>query len=242
MIFDIITLFPRIFETPLNESILKRAIEKGLIETRLHNLRDYTHDKHNVVDDTPYGGGSGMVMKAPPIIEAIETIKQENSTVIMLSPRGKRFDQAAAKRLSQKENLILLCGRYEGIDERVMPYVDEVISIGDFVMTGGEIGALAIVDAVSRLIPGVLGSEDSISEESFSWDILEYPHYTKPSDYIGEKVPQVLLSGNHEAIRKWRRKEAMRETLKSRPDLLENLELSKEDNKFLEEIKKEQLK
>ena len=239
MIFDVITLFPGIFESPLNESIIKRAIDKGIIEVRLHNLRDFTHDKHRVVDDTPYGGGSGMVMKVEPIVEAIESLRKEESTVILLSPQGKPFVQPVAKSLSLRRHLILICGRYEGIDERVATYVDEVISLGDFVMTGGEVAALAIIDSVARLIPNVLGSHDSTEEESFSWDILEYPHYTRPAEFRGENVPAHLLSGNHEKIRQWRRKEALRKTLETRPDIIEKLELSDEDKGYMEEIHKE---
>ena len=240
MIFDVITLFPGIFESPLNESIIKRAIDKGIIEVRLHSLRDFTHDKHRVVDDTPYGGGSGMVMKVEPIVEAIESLRKEDSTVILLSPQGSPFNQSAAKKLSFKKHLIFICGRYEGIDERVASYVDEVISLGDFVMTGGEVAALAIIDSVARLIPDVLGSHDSTEEESFSWDILEYPHYTRPAEFRGEKVPSHLISGNHEKIRQWRRKEALRKTLKTRPDIIEKLELSDEDKGYLEDIQKEE--
>ncbi len=239
MKFDVITLFPGMFDSPLNESIIKRAIDEGLVDVGLHNLRDYTHDRHRVVDDAPYGGGSGMVMKAGPVVEAIESLKKEDTTVVLLSPAGKRFDQANARRLSEKKHILLVCGRYEGIDERVSPYIDETISIGDFVMTGGEIAALTLIDSVSRLLPGVLGSPESVIEESFSWDILEYPHYMRPDDFRGEKVPEVLLSGNHETIRVWRRKEALRKTMEVRPDLLEGLELNSEDASLIAEIKSE---
>jgi len=239
MIFDIITLFPGLFESPLNESIIKRAIDKGILTVKLHQLRDFTHDRHRVVDDAPYGGGSGMVMKPEPIVEAIEELKKKESAVILLSPRGRRFDQSEANDLSRKKHLIFICGRYEGIDERVASYVDDVISIGDFIITGGEVAALVILDAVVRLIPDVLGSRDSIKEESFSWDILEYPHYTRPEEFRGEKVPHVLLSGNHEEIRKWRRKEALRKTLENRPDIIDSLELAEEDRNLLKEIKEE---
>ncbi len=240
MKFDVITLFPEIFHSPLNESIIGKAIDKGLIKIDLHNIRDFTQDRHKVVDDAPYGGGDGMVMKPGPVIRAIEAVRKENTTVILLSPKGKRFDQKEAKRLSEKEHLLLICGRYEGIDERVSDYIDETLSIGDFIMTGGEIAALAIVDSVARLLPEVLGGKDSAKEESFSWDILEYPHYTRPAVYREKSVPDVLLSGNHEEIRKWRRKEALRETIKMRPDLLEKKELTSEDMKFLGEIRDEE--
>ncbi len=236
MKFDVITLFPGMFKGPLDESILKRGIENGLIEIGLHNLRDYTHDKHHVVDDAPYGGGSGMVFKPEPVVEAIETVKEDDAHVVLLTPRGRKFDQEAAKRLSGHKQLLLVCGRYEGIDERVSAYVDEELSLGDFVLTGGEIAALGVIDAVARLLPGVLGSSDSPEEESFSWDLLEYPHYTRPNLFRGEAVPEVLLSGNHEAIRRWRRKEALRKTLKNRPDLIDTASLSDEDRNLLKEL------
>jgi len=238
MRFDVITLFPDMFGSPLNESILKRAIDEGIIEVGLHNLRDYTHDRHRVVDDAPYGGGSGMVMKAGPVVEAIESLKKEDTKVILMNPAGKRFKQSTAGRFSENKHLLIVCGRYEGFDERVSPYIDEMISMGDYVMTGGEIAAMALIDSVSRLVPGVLGCPESVMEESFSWDILEYPHYTRPDDFRGEKVPQVLLSGNHELIRLWRRKEALRKTMKMRPDLLDGLELNPEDASLIDEIKR----
>lgn len=236
MRFDIVTLFPDLFKSPLDESILKRAIEKGIIRVGLNNLRDHTHDRHHTVDDYPYGGGSGMVIKAQPVIEAIESLRNNESVVVLLTPRGKPFNQKVAKRLSLKKHIILLCGRYEGVDERAVAYADEEISIGDFVLTGGEIAALAIIDAVSRLVPGVLGSEESADEESFSWSLLEYPHYTRPRVFRGKRVPDVLLSGNHEEIRKWRRKEALRKTLELRPDLLKETKLTEEDLRLIEEI------
>lgn len=238
MKFDVITLFPGMFESPLGDSILKRAIEKDLMKVSLHQLRDYTHDKHHVVDDTPYGGGSGMVMKPDPVVEAIEAVKGESGRVILLSPAGKTFDQQKAKRLSEESHIVLVCGRYEGIDDRVMDYVDETLSIGDFVMTGGEIAAMAVIDSVARLLPGVLGCEESATEESFSWDLLEYPHYTRPKSFRGVEVPEVLTSGNHEAIRLWRRKEALKRTLEVRPDLIDRSTLGKEDLKLLAEIEK----
>jgi len=241
MKFDIVTLFPSMFESPLSESILKRAADEGLIEIRLNNLRDFTSDRHHIVDDYPFGGGAGMVMKPEPVVEAIESLKKECTTVILLSPQGKPFDQNMAQRLSEKSHVMLICGRYEGVDERVSGYVDEVVSLGDFVLTGGEIAAMAIVDSVSRLLPGVLGSNDSSTEESFSWQLLEYPQFTRPRDFRGKKVPDILLSGNHEAIRKWRRKEALRKTMAQRPDLLEKIEPGGEDIAMMEEIRKENL-
>lgn len=237
MKFDILTLFPDLFNSPLNESIIKRAISEKLIDVGLHNIRDFTHDKHRVVDDSPYGGGSGMVMKPGPIVEGIEHLRKEKTKVILLSPQGKCFDQKKAVELSNEEHLVFICGRYEGIDERVTDYIDDTISIGDFVITGGELAALTIIDAVARLIPGVLGCSESAKEESFSWDILEYPHYTRPASFRDKAVPDVLLSGNHEEIRRWRRKEALKKTDRNRPDLLEGADLEKEDIKMLNEIK-----
>lgn len=239
MKFDILTLFPGMFSSPLDESILKRAIDENLIDIGFHNIRDYARDKHHTVDDTPYGGGSGMVMMAQPVVEAIEAVKKENSRVIFLSPAGRPFKQTIAEELSTFKHVVLVCGRYEGIDERVNDYIDDVISIGDFVMTGGEIAALALIDSVTRLLPGVLGCENSTVEESFSGNLLEYPQYTKPRSFRGKDVPQVLLSGNHEAIRLWRRKEALRRTLEVRPDLIDKENLGSEDMQLINKIKQE---
>ena len=239
MKFEIITLFPDFFRSPLKESILRRAIEKGKIDIAIHNLRDFTHDKHHVVDDAPYGGGSGMVMKAGPLVEAIESLNDSETETILLTPRGERFNQIAARELTEKRRLILICGRYEGVDERVIKYVDKEISVGDFILTGGEIAALAIIDATARLIPGVLGCEESAKEESFTWDILEYPHYTRPRSFRGEEVPETLLSGNHELIRRWRRKEALRKTMALRPDLLDGTTQTDEDILLMNEIRKD---
>jgi tRNA (guanine37-N1)-methyltransferase len=224
MRFDIITIFPGIFDSYFNESILKRAQKENLIEIKIHNLRDWTTDKHKTVDDTPYGGGAGMVMKVEPVHKAVEEIKSkipnQKSKIILFSAKGKRYAQSDAKRLSEYDNLILICGRYEGVDERVAEFVaDEEISIGDYVLTGGEIPAMVVVDSISRLIPGVLGNPASLNEESFSAPIanlkskiknsLEYPQYTKPEDFQGWKVPEVLLSGNHREIEKWRKHRSM---------------------------------
>jgi tRNA (guanine37-N1)-methyltransferase len=233
---DIITIFPEMFEGPFNVSIIKRAKEKGLVNISIHNLRDYTTDKHRSVDDYPYGGGSGMVMKPEPIVRAL---RKEDSEVILLSPSGDLFNQKMAEEFAQKSHLILICGRYEGIDERVKTIITREISIGDYVLSGGEIPAMVIVDAVVRLIPGAVGDPNSLREESFQWGILEYPHYTHPRDFEGLKVPEVLLSGDHEKIRRWRRKEALRRTLLRRPDLLQKTRLSEEDFSLLEEIKRE---
>jgi tRNA (guanine37-N1)-methyltransferase len=242
MKFDILTLFPNMFSSPLRESILGKAIEKGLIQIRTVNIRDFTSDKHQVVDDTPYGGGQGMVMKVEPIARAIESVKSQNPSAwtVYLTPQGKPLHQDLARRLSTQPHLILLCGRYEGVDERVREsLVDEEISIGDYVLTGGELAAMVVIDAVSRFIPGVLGSDRSAEEDSFYNSLLEYPQYTRPPNFRGHCVPEVLLSGNHSAISLWRRKEALRQTSLRRPDLLAKAELTEEDKKFLEEILKE---
>lgn len=240
LLFHILTLFPEFFTGPLEISILKRAREKGLIGIELLNIRDFSRDKHKKVDDYPYGGGAGMVMKPEPIFEAVEfaasAVQTEKRRIILLSPQGRLFDQNMAKELSQEKHIILICGHYEGVDERVKTIITDEVSIGDFVLTGGEIPALAIVDATSRLIPGVLGSYDSVKEESFSNGLLEYPHYTRPEVYRGLRVPEVLLSGNHREIEKFRRKEALRRTLEKRPDLFKRLELTDEDKKLLEEM------
>ena len=242
MKFDILTLFPNMFSSPLRESILGKAIEKGLIEIRTINIRDFTSDKHQVVDDTPYGGGQGMVMKVEPIARAIESVKAQNPSAwtVYLTPQGKPLHQDLARRLSTQPHLILLCGRYEGVDERVRgSFVDEEISIGDYVLTGGELAAMVVIDAVSRFIPGVLGSDRSAQEDSFYNSLLEYPQYTRPPNFRGHCVPEVLLSGNHSAISLWRRKEVLRRTSLRRPDLLAKAELTEEDKKLLEEILKE---
>jgi tRNA (guanine37-N1)-methyltransferase len=238
MRFDILSLFPNMF-SPLRESILGKAIEKGLVQIQTVNIRDFALDKHRVVDDTPYGGGQGMVMKMEPIARAIEQIKSQNPSAwtIYLSPQGRPLNQDIALSLSSRPHLILLCGRYEGVDERVRElFVDEEISIGDYILTGGELAAMVIIDAVSRLLPGVLGSERSAEEESFFDSLLEYPQYTRPSNFKGSCVPEVLLSGNHSAISHWRRKKALERTSARRPDLLAKAKLSEEDKKLLEEI------
>jgi tRNA (guanine37-N1)-methyltransferase len=239
MKFDILTLFPNMFSSPFQESILGKAIEKGLIQIRTVNIRDFTLNKHQVVDDTPYGGGQGMVMKGEPIARAIEWVKSQNPSVwtIYLTPQGKPFNQKMAQELSSHSHLILLCGRYEGIDERVRKlFADEEISIGDYVLTGGELAAMVLMDAISRLLPGVLGSDRSAEEDSFFQSLLEYPQYTRPPNFRGMEVPEVLLSGNHAAISRWRRMEALRRTRMRRPDLLEKARLSNEDRELLREI------
>ncbi len=243
MKYDIITIFPGIFHAYLSESILKRALQKGLIEVKVHNLRDYTKDRHRTVDDYPYGGGAGMVMKPEPFFTTVETLYPDvtKRRVIMLSPAGKKFDQDMAMELSrEKRRLIILCGRYEAIDERVRKALaDDEVSIGDYILTGGELPALVIIDAVTRLIPGVLGDRHSAEAESFSWGILDYPHYTRPPAFRGLRVPEILLSGNHKDILRWRRKEALRRTLERRPELLEKSRLSDDDYRLIREIKEE---
>lgn len=236
MKFDVLTLFPEMFE-PIKKSIIGKAEEKKLIDINLINIRDFSKDKHKKVDDTPYGGGAGMVMRADVVYDAYKSIKDENAKVIYLTPQGKVLNQQKVEQLSKEEHLILLCGHYEGIDQRVIDeIVDEEISIGDYVLTGGEIPAMVLIDSVSRYVDGVL-NEDSISEESFSQGILEYPQYTRPETFGNEKVPEVLLSGHHQNINKWRRKQALKNTYLKRPELLENVELSEEDKKYLNEIK-----
>jgi len=226
MQFDVLTLFPGMFGGPLTESILKRGQEKGLIAVRLHDLRDYAHDRHRQVDDTPFGGGGGMVLMPAPIFEAVETIQEQfpagRSRVILLSPQGRPFDQPRARELARDfDRVVLICGRYEGVDERVREFLaDEEISIGDYVLTGGELPAMVIIDAVSRQVPGVLGSPRSAEQDSFTDATLEYPQYTKPAIFRGQPVPEVLLSGNHGEIEEWRRGKALEVTEKKRPDLM----------------------
>lgn len=238
MKFDVLTLFPEMFE-PLKQSIIKRAEEKKLIDINLVNIRDFSEDKHNKVDDTPYGGGAGMLMKPDVVDRAYESVKLENSRVIYLSPQGKTLNQNIVKELSKEEHLILLCGHYEGIDQRVIDkIVDDEISIGDYVLTGGEIPAMVLIDSVSRYVEGVLSSE-SIEEESFSNGLLEYPQYTRPEVFNNVKVPDVLISGHHENIRKWRREKSLENTFKKRPELLENIALTEKEKSYIENLKKE---
>lgn len=244
MRFEIITIFPSFFDSPLEQGILKKAIDKGIVEIRVNDLRDYTTDRHRVVDDYPYGGGEGMVMKVEPLYNAVVSIKERcrslnlNPWVILLSPQGERFSQSRAEALSKKDSIIIICGRYQGVDERLRQLVvDEEISIGDYVLGGGETAALVVIEAVSRLIKGVVGCERSVEEDSFSMGLLEYPHYTRPAEFMGIRVPDVLLSGDHEAIRRWRRIQALKRTLEKRPDMLEGLQLSDEDRRILNELK-----
>ncbi|KAB0666235.1 tRNA (guanosine(37)-N1)-methyltransferase TrmD [Oryzomonas japonica] len=242
MIFDILTLFPGMFAGPFDESIIRRGKDKQLIEIALHNIRDWATDRHQTADDAPYGGGAGMVMKVEPLAACIEAVKARRpaSTVVMTSPQGRRLTHQVAAELAERDGLIIVCGRYEGIDERIRQlYVEDDISLGDYVLSGGEIAAMAIVDTVTRLLPGVLGSDESAETDSFCDGLLEYPQYTRPPEFAGIKVPEVLLSGNHELIRKWRRRESLRKTRSLRPDLLEEIALSKEDRALLAEIERE---
>lgn len=236
--FQILTLFPRMVEAPLAESILGKAQQKSLIEVHVSDIRSFATDKHRIVDDTPYGGGAGMVMKPEPLVAAIEDAKarRPGAHVVLMSPRGRPFDQQAAKRLHQHGNLVLVCGRYEGVDERVSTFVDEELSVGDFVLTGGEFAALCVVDSVARLEPGVLGNVTSAESESFQDGMLEYPQYTRPPEFRGMKVPEVLLSGDHQKIARWRRAMSLKITRERRPDLLRKLPLSTEDMKLLGEL------
>jgi tRNA (guanine37-N1)-methyltransferase len=236
MQIDILTLFPEMFQGPLNESLLKKAREKGLLSLNIINLRDFTTDKHKTADDTPYGGGVGMVMKVAPIAKALSQLTTHNSQLILMCPTGKLLTQEKIKSLAKEEHLVLLCGHYEGVDERVRELVDEEISIGDYVLTGGELPAMVWVDAVARHIPGVVKEEESVKKDSFYEGLLDYPSYTKPENFEGKKIPEVLLSGHHAEIEKWRRKEALRQTLYRRPDLLAKAKLTEEDKKLLGEI------
>ena len=261
---DLVTIFPEFFRGPLDFGILRRAQQSELVEVNVHDLRDYTHDKHRSVDDRPFGGGEGMVLKPEPIFECLERLSvadldarvdgDSQESVILLSAQGQRLDQALAQELAKLERIVLICGRYEGVDERVNEHLaDREISIGDYVLSGGELGAAVILDVVTRLIPGAVGNEASTRQESFTTDgevvgpgpsstcgsggLLDYPHYTRPADFRGMPVPEVLVNGNHEEIRRWRRRMALAKTARNRPDLIEAAELSEEDREFLAEIR-----
>ncbi len=238
---DILTLFPEYFQGPFTVSMVKRAVAKKAIDLRLHQLRDWADDKHETTDDVPYGGGAGMVMKPEPLTKALAFIKRGRKKVktIFLSPQGKIFDHAMAQRLSKEKSLLLICGHYEGLDERVMGQIDEEVSLGDFVLTGGEPAAAVMVDAMVRFLPGVVGDSQSVENDSFFNGLLDYPHYTRPRSYRGLDVPEVLLSGNHAHIERWRRKESLRNTFLKRPDLLQRVSLKEGDRKLLAEIEKE---
>lgn len=235
MRFDIVTIFPNMFSSPLSETIIKRAQEKGIVEFHIHDIRDYASDKHRSVDDSPYGGGAGMVLMPSPLVSAVEDIPRMGKCLrILLTPQGERLTQKTVKELIAFDQLILICGRYEGIDERARHLVaDREISVGDYVVSGGEIPAMVVIDTVTRLIPGVLGNENSTIRESFEAGLLEYPQYTRPEVYRGERVPEILLSGHHVEIERWRRQEAIKRTLARRPDLLGNAKLSEEERTFL---------
>ena len=239
MIIDILTLFPDAIYGVINTSILKRAIDKDTIKINVIDYRNYSNKKNKRVDDYSYGGGAGMIIEPQPIVDAIRDIKGYNEAhKIITSPVGRVFNQSIATELSKLDHIIIVCGHYEGIDERIMNYVDEAISVGDYILTGGEIAALAICDSVSRLVPSVLGNDESALDESFNDGLLEYPQYTRPENFEGHMVPSVLLSGNHEEIRKWRRFKSLENTYKNRPDLIDEDKLSKEDKIFLEDIKR----
>ncbi|MEW6440307.1 MAG: tRNA (guanosine(37)-N1)-methyltransferase TrmD [bacterium] len=242
MIYDLLTLFPEMFDSFLGASILGKAIAQGTIRVRCHNIRDYASGRHRVTDDAPYGGGSGMVMKPEPIVRAVEAVQEmpgPRGRVVLLSPQGRPFSQEVAAELVGWERLLLVCGRYEGVDERVkLLCVDEEISIGDYVLTGGEAAALVVLDATARLVPGVLGDERSSLEESFSNGLLEYPHYTRPQDFKGCRVPDVLLSGDHRQVAAWRRRKSLEQTVLKRPDLLAKALLSDAERRYAQEVRK----
>jgi tRNA (guanine37-N1)-methyltransferase len=239
MKFDVVTIFPRMIEAGLAEGVVGRGIDSGLVDVRVYDLRAFTTDRHRTVDDTPYGGGPGMVMKVEPFVRALEAIRAERGTpdaVVLLSPQGRRFDQAEARRVSGLAHVVLLCGRYEGIDERVRTLVaTEELSIGDFVVSGGETPALIVIDAVSRLVPGVVGDSESVEQDSFADGLLDHPHYTRPAEFQGLRVPDVLLSGHHAEVRRWRMKQALSRTAERRPDLIDENALSREQHDLLRE-------
>src|SRR5262245_25979433 len=239
MTVDIVTIFPAMVEPLVAAGILKRAIDRGTIDVKVRDLRDYTTDRHRVVDDVPYGGGPGMVMKPEPIFRALDAIEARRgaSTVLLTSPQGTRFTQRDAERLGSKPHVVFLCGRYEGVDERVRSRVDEEISIGDYVLSGGELPALVVLDAIARFVPGVVGDDQSVAEDSFSRGLLDFPHYTRPAVVGDLRVPDVLLSGNHQEIRRWRKQESLGRTLERRPDLLEHAALDDEEREMLDKIR-----
>jgi tRNA (guanine37-N1)-methyltransferase len=242
MRFDVITIFPEIFNGVFDFGIVRRAVEAGLIKIHVHDLRDHTSDKHRQVDDRPFGGGAGMVMKPEPLFRAVEAISSEtpDASVVLLSPQGRLFEHRVAEEYSRKPNIILICGRYEGVDERVTEHlVHDEISIGDYVLSGGEIPAMVVVDAVTRLIPGALGCGESAERESFSHGLLDYPHYTRPAEFRGLKTPEVLLGGNHAEIERWRQRKSVEKTLRRRPDLIRDRATSEADDKQIEAILKE---
>ncbi|MBS4211868.1 MULTISPECIES: tRNA (guanosine(37)-N1)-methyltransferase TrmD [Neobacillus] len=244
MQIDILTLFPEMFTGVLGSSILSKAAEKSAVQYNVVNFREFSDNKHSTVDDYPYGGGAGMVLKPQPIFDAVASLTEQANTsrprIILLCPQGERYSQRKAEELAGEEHLIFICGHYEGYDERIREHlVTDEISIGDYVLTGGELGAMVVIDSVVRLLPEVLGNQESHIKDSFSTGLLEHPHYTRPADFRGMKVPDVLLSGNHKLIEEWRNKETLRRTLLRRPDLFEKIELTPDQQKWLEEVKKE---
>lgn len=243
MKIEIVSLFPEMFESPFGHSIVKRAQEDEFVEIETVNFREFGKGKHRVVDDTPYGGGAGMLLKPEPIFEAVESIEEKTpgtkKRIILMDPAGKKFDQSMAEEFSKEEHLVFICGHYEGYDERIRHLVTDEVSLGDYVLTGGELAAMVMVDATVRLIPGVVGNKDSILEDSHSTGLLEHPHYTRPASYKGMEVPEVLRSGNHQLIEEWRHKESLRRTFMRRPDLIDNLDLTAEEQSWLAEFKSE---
>lgn len=242
MIFTILTLFPSLFESPLNESLIKKARDRGILEFNIINIRDFAFDQHKTCDDYPFGGGAGMVMKVEPILGAMQHVEQQiggRPYFTLLTPHGRLFSQNVAFGMARRNHVVLICGRYEGVDERISSYIDDEVSIGDYVLSGGEAAALVVIDAVARLVPGVIGNEQSSIDESFRESLLEYPQYTRPQCFNDLEVPPVLLSGNHEEIRRWRRKESIRRTILRRPDLMDRFTANQEDRRFLREIMEE---
>ena len=243
MRFHVLTIFPAMFDGPLSESIISRAVERGLVQINLHDIRDYATDKHRSVDDYPYGGGYGMVMKPEPIFDAYAAVKRtenlgEDTPVVLLTPQGTPFSQPIAERLATLDDIVLICGRYEGVDERVREHVATCeLSVGDYVLSGGELAAMVVIDAVTRLIPGAVGSIESTQDDSFSTGLLQFPQYTRPAQHEGGKVPDILLSGNHGEIEKWRRRESLRRTYQRRPDLLDSANLSDDDRRFIDTLR-----
>lgn len=244
MRIDVLTLFPRMFEGPLTESILGKAIEKNLLDVHVSNFRDFSTNKHQQVDDYPYGGGAGMLLKVQPIHDALNAIQKESGKtsqrIVLLDPAGKPFNQKMAEEFAEEEHLVFICGHYEGYDERIRSLVTDEVSLGDYVLTGGELGAMTMIDATVRLLPDVLGNDESAKGDSHSTGLLEHPQYTRPADYEGMEVPHVLTNGNHKLIAEWQLKESLRRTLLRRPDMLKSIELTEEMIKMLEEIKKEE--
>ncbi|MDK1726434.1 tRNA (guanosine(37)-N1)-methyltransferase TrmD [Dellaglioa algida] len=242
MKIDVLSLFPEMFDGPMKQSIVGKAIDNNVLDLKLTNFRDFTTDKQNHVDDYPYGGGAGMLLQAQPVFDALEAVQKESNTkgkVILLDPAGRKFDQKVAEEFANEEHLTFICGHYEGYDERIRELVTDEVSLGDYILTGGELGAMVMIDATVRLLPEVLGNKESAPGDSFSNGLLEYPQYTRPADFRGMKVPDVLTNGNHKLIEEWRQKESLRRTLERRPDLLKDIQLSKQQVEWLADIKSE---